>query len=77
MQSKDVKPGSKEDRSRPPQGSEPIPTLGEVIAAVVDDYGADQTPIKHLYIGVLASREVVYRVHPWDAEDFDAGVLVV
>lgn len=77
MDSQEVVPGSMEDRDPTRFDEKPFPTLDEVLPAVHAEADvAGLTPYR-VEIGVLASREVTYKISVKEYEDTVSGVLVV
>lgn len=77
MPTTDVTPGSAQDRDPNRFKALKFPTLNEAVKAVLANYDdAGRTPYR-VEIGLLASREVTYKVHEKESEDFTGGVVSV
>lgn len=77
MDSRGIVPGSPEDRD-PTRFEEPeFPTLEEALSAVSGDADVVGLTPYTIQIGILASREVTYKIAVKETEDTVSGVLVV
>jgi len=77
MSSTDVVPGSAEDRDPTRFEEKPFPTLDEVLPAVHAEADVQGLTPYRIEIGVLASREVTYKVSVKEYEDKVSGVIIV
>lgn len=77
MDSQGIVPGSMEDRDPTRFDEKPFPTVDEVLPAVHAELELEGLTPYRFEIGVLASREVTYKVAVKEYEDTVSGVIVI
>jgi hypothetical protein len=70
-------PGSHEDRFPTDVSDPPFPTLDEALAAIRQEVDSIPGTPYRLQIGLLASREVTWKVSVKESEDTVGGVVIV
>jgi hypothetical protein len=75
MDSTDVVPGSLEDRDINRFPAEPFPTFDQALPGLAEALrGVEGTPYR-LEVGLLASRELTFKVWTKESEEAQGGVL--
>jgi hypothetical protein len=77
MDSNEIVPGSMEDRDITRFTAEPFPTIDEVLSAVNAEAEVEGLTPYRYEIGVLASREVTYKIGVKEYEETVSGVIAL